>query len=104
MKTPLLIWDGKKWVKWKSIKEKVKQMLKEREMRKITIALAPVSKQIFAGHLNKKETMWIEKQNVTLQVLQSVAEYCEKHGDTLISDQHGQPMYSIKVEKIKGEG
>jgi len=31
MKTPLLVWDGKKWVKWTSIKEKVKQIIKEKD-------------------------------------------------------------------------
>ena len=71
-------------------------------MRKITIGNSPISKTIYAGHLNKKGNMWLEKQDVTIDVLIATVQHCLSHGDQVITNANtGKIEFEISVKDCR---
>ena len=57
---------------------------------------------IYAGTLNKKGNMWVNKSNVTDEAFNAVAQYCLEHNEALEFDYYGK-RYQLSVEEIKTE-
>ena len=57
---------------------------------------------IYAGTLNKKGNMWVNKSNVTDEAFNAVAQYCLEHNEALEFDYCGK-RYQLSVEEIKTE-
>ena len=71
-------------------------------MRKITIGNSPISKTIYAGHLNKKGNMWLEKQDCTIDVLVATVQLCLTHGDQVITNANtGKVEFEISVKDCR---
>lgn len=72
-------------------------------MANIKLGCAPLAPIIFAGRLNKAGTMWVgEKQDVTDNCLDAVAEYLMKHPTKFIyKDKEGKDVWLQLVEVPK---
>lgn len=57
---------------------------------------------IYAGTLNKKGNMWVNKSDVTDEAFNAVAQYCLEHNEALEFDYDGK-RYQLSVEEIKIE-
>lgn len=57
---------------------------------------------IFAGILNKKGTMWVNKSDVTDEAFKAVAQYCIEHGKAMNFDYQGE-RYRLEVRHISGK-
>ena len=57
---------------------------------------------IFAGTLNKKKDMWINKSDVTDEAFKAVAQYCLDHNEAMNFAYQGK-RYRLCVEEIKAE-
>ena len=73
-------------------------------MKKLHVAVCPLSGAIFAGHLLKSGNIWSRtKQDVTSAALVAVAEHAIKFGMPIeITDANGTPQYRITVDKLSG--
>ena len=54
---------------------------------------------IYAGTLNKKGDMWLNKSNVTDEAFNAVAQYCVDHNEALEFDYKGK-RYRLGLECI----
>ncbi len=54
---------------------------------------------IFAGTLNKKGDMWINKSDVTDEAFRAVAQYCVEHNVTMKFDMGGK-KYRLEVKEV----
>lgn len=71
-------------------------------MKELNFGNSPISKTIYAGHLNKKGNMWLEKQDVTIKVLLATIEHCIKHGDQIITNsESGEKEFEIIVKDFR---
>jgi alpha-D-ribose 1-methylphosphonate 5-triphosphate synthase subunit PhnL len=71
-------------------------------MKLITIGNSPITKTIYAGHLNKKGNMWLEKQDCTIDILMATVEYCLQHGDQVITNSKtGEVEFEISVKDYR---
>jgi hypothetical protein len=71
-------------------------------MKTITIGNSPITKTIFAGHLNKQGNMWLEKQDCTMDVLMATVRHCLTHGDQIISNSEtGMKEFEIIVKDCR---
>jgi hypothetical protein len=67
------------------------------EMSEITVGLSPLTNTIFAGRLNKAETMWKgEKFDVTDKYVMSVVAYIKK--DRVVYERDGKTYEMKEVE------
>ena len=57
---------------------------------------------IFAGTLNKKGNMWLNKSVVTDEAFNAVAQYCLEHNEAMNFDYNGK-KYRLAVTEITGE-
>ena len=57
---------------------------------------------IFAGTLNKKGNMWLNKSDVTDEAMSSVAQYCLEHDEAMEFNYQGK-RYRLAVTEIKTE-
>jgi hypothetical protein len=55
---------------------------------------------IFAGTLNKKGNMWVNKSDVTNEAYNAVAQYCLEHNQAMNFDYKGK-RYRLSVTEIK---
>ena len=70
-------------------------------MKKIKIAMSPLTGTIFAGTI-LKDGMWAAgKQDVTVDALVAVAQYCERFGQPVEITCDGKIEYRITVEAMK---
>jgi molybdopterin biosynthesis enzyme MoaB len=71
-------------------------------MKKLHIAVSPLTGTIFAGTVLKDGMTWgVNKQDVTIEALVAVAEHALKFGKPVeISKADGTPEYRITVEKL----
>lgn len=67
------------------------------QIRKITIGNSPITKTIFAGHLNSKGNLWSDKQDLTIDVLMATVNHCLKWGNQEIKDENGSQEFLITV-------
>lgn len=66
---------------------------------KLKLGVSPITKTVFAGRLNKKGDMWLDKVDVTEQFLRCCAEYFEANTEnTLTVD--GKPYLIITAKKV----
>lgn len=70
--------------------------------KKLHIGCSPLTGTIFAGTVLKDGRTWgANKQNVTLEALEAVAEHVVRFGAPVeISDETGKMLYRIAVEKM----
>ena len=54
---------------------------------------------IFAGTLNKKGNMWLNKSDVTNEAFKAVAQYCLEHNEAMNFDYQGK-RYRLEVRCI----
>ena len=57
---------------------------------------------IFAGTINKKGDMWVNKSEVTDEAIKAVAQFLLEHEEAMEFTYHGK-RYRLKVNKIKAE-
>jgi hypothetical protein len=57
---------------------------------------------IFAGKLNKKSNMWLNKSDVTNEAFNAVAQYCLEHNVAMKFDYRGK-RYKLAVTEVKSE-
>ena len=57
---------------------------------------------IFAGTLNKKKNIWINKSDVTDEAFKAVAQYCLEHDEALNFTYNGK-RYRLCVVESKAE-
>lgn len=57
---------------------------------------------IYAGTLNKKGDMWLNKSVVTDEAFSAVAQYCLEHDEVMNFDYNGK-RYRLLVSEIKSE-
>ncbi len=55
---------------------------------------------IFAGILNKKGDMWMNKSEVTDETFTAVAQYCIEHNESMEFEYKGG-HYKLMVQKVK---
>ena len=66
-------------------------------MSKIRLGISPLTNTIFAGKLNKAETMWLSgKQNVTDDAVMLVVDYIKK--DNVIYERDGKRFQLKEIE------
>lgn len=56
---------------------------------------------IFAGRLNKKGNMWLDKSDVTDEACRSVAKFLLNRDESFIFEQNGK-QYRLWVQEMKG--
>jgi len=70
-------------------------------MSKIRIGVSPLTNKIFAGRLNKSETMWAgEKHDVTDECVMAVVQYIK--GERVIYERDGK-RFEMKEVEVSGE-
>lgn len=70
-------------------------------MKKLHIAMSPLSGTIFAGSVLKSGIWAAGKQDLTIEALIAVAEHGLKFGKPIeISSADGKPEYRITVERL----
>ena len=71
----------------------------------LKVAASPLTGVIYAGHTIKNNTMWgANKQDVTMDCLVAVVEYCLKYGSTIqIAQQDGTVDFEIDVTDLRGK-
>lgn len=57
---------------------------------------------IWAGTLNKKGNMWLNKSNVTDEAFNAVAQYCLEYNEAMNFDYKGK-RYRLAVTEVKSE-
>ena len=67
---------------------------------KLKMGVSPITNTVFAGHLNKKGDMWLQKKDVTEQFLSCCLQYFEPGTESTISAD-GKPVVKITLEKIE---
>lgn len=67
---------------------------------KLKLGVSPLTNTVFAGHLNKKGDMWLQKKDVTEQFLGCCLQYFE-HGTENVISADGKPVAKITLEKIE---
>lgn len=65
----------------------------------IKLGISPVTDTVFAGRLNKKGNMWLEKADVTDMFIGCVIQRFEGSVETIESSDGSE--YEITVKKIK---
>lgn len=55
---------------------------------------------IFAGTLNKKGNMWVNKSDVTDETFVAVAQYCIEHNESMEFEYKGG-HYMLLVQKVE---
>ncbi|CAM0103711.1 hypothetical protein VPH166E361_0029 [Vibrio phage 166E36-1] len=71
-------------------------------VKKLKVAMSPLSGTIYAGNLIKNETMWgANKQDVTMDCLVAVAEHIlKKYPEGVeITDEDGNVVFEIVVKR-----
>ncbi len=58
---------------------------------------------IYAGTLNKKGTMWVNKSNVTDEAINAVAQFLLEHEEVMEFNYQGK-RYRLAVTQIESEG
>jgi len=67
--------------------------------KNLKLGVSPLTKIVYAGRVNKKETMWIDKVNVTEQFLSCcIAYFKENEKNTITVDV--KPEYIIYIKKV----
>lgn len=69
------------------------------KIEELQFSFSILSKTIYAGKLNKKETEFLEKKDVTAQVLNSTIQYIGENNNKTITFGNGA-KYKITVEKL----
>jgi len=68
---------------------------------KFGIAQSPLTNNIYVGRLNKKETEWLEKEDMTLRVVSAVVDHIKQIQETednnTISISGGGKKYSLTL-------
>lgn len=71
-------------------------------MKEIKLGVSPITNEIYAGYVNKKGNMWLEKQDVTIPALVCVAQHCLKFGSpVIIQKENGEPEFEIIVKDLR---
>ncbi len=65
----------------------------------ISLGVSPITNTVFAGRLNKRKSMWLEKHDVTDNFIGCVIERFGGSVEVVESDNGSQ--YEITVKKIK---
>ena len=70
-------------------------------MRKLHVAISPLTNRIFAGHVLKDGLTWGEgKQDVTAAACGAVAEHVKASGASVIVTCNGKPKFEITVREL----
>ena len=67
---------------------------------KLKLGVSPITKTVYAGRLNKKGDMWIDKVDITEQFLRCCLEYFEPNTENTISAD-GKPEFVITVKRYE---
>jgi hypothetical protein len=67
----------------------------------LKLGVSPITNTVFAGRVNKKGDMWIDKVDITKQFLACVVDYFSKEGITVIRA-NGEPILEITVTDLRG--
>ena len=71
-------------------------------MKKVHVAMSPLSKTIFAGHVLKDGKTWgANKTDVTGEACASVAHYVLSAGQPVIVKANGKPKFEIHVKLLQ---
>lgn len=67
----------------------------------LKLGVSPLTKNVYAGRLNKQGTIWQQKVDITGQFLSCVLHYFD-HGteNTITAD--GEPVARITIERLDG--
>jgi len=65
----------------------------------LKLGVSPLTNTVFAGRVNKKGDMWLDKVNVTEQFLSCVLTYFEDKTENIISAD-GKPIAKITIERL----
>ena len=66
-------------------------------MAKLRVGVSPLTNTIFAGKLNKTETMWVgDKHDITDEAVMSVAQYIKK--ERVVYEREGKTFELKEVE------
>jgi hypothetical protein len=71
-------------------------------MKKLHIAVSPLSNRIYAGHVQKPGEWAAGKQDLTTEALLAVAEHALNFGEPVILSENGKEVYRITVKNLKG--
>ena len=66
----------------------------------LRLGVSPITKTVFAGRLNKKESLWLEKKDVTQDFLRCCIDYFEPNTENIISS-NGEPAFIITVKRAE---
>jgi len=72
------------------------------QIRKIVIGSSSITETIYAGYLNSKGTIWVDKQDCTIDVLMATVNHCLKWGNQEIKDENGSREFLITVTDLRG--
>lgn len=70
-------------------------------MKEIKMGLSVIGNEILAGHVDKQEKIWTEKQDVTNIALFCVAQYCLRKDGVVVLSIDDKPAYEITVKEVK---
>ena len=70
-------------------------------MKKYAIAQSPLTNKIYIGKLNKKRTLWIDKEDATLETISAVVNHIlqniEVENHNTIGLSRGDKIYSLTL-------
>lgn len=68
------------------------------DLDNITLGLSGLTDNVYAGVLNKKKTMWLNKKDVTQSFIDCVIKRWEGHKELI---ENGESQWEITVEKLR---
>ena len=69
-------------------------------MKKLQIAVSPITNRIYVGHIKKPGEWAAGKQDLTTEALFAVAEHAVNFGKPVILSENGKEVYKITVENL----
>lgn len=66
----------------------------------LRLGVSPLTKTVFAGRVNKKGDVWVDRKDVTQDFLRCVFDYFEPDTENTITSD-GKPVFIVTVKRAK---
>ena len=68
--------------------------------KNLRLGVSPLTKTVFAGRLNKKGNLWVDKVDITEDFLRCCVDYFEPNTEnTIMAD--GKPVFIVTVKRAE---
>jgi hypothetical protein len=66
----------------------------------LRLGVSPLTKTVFAGRVNKKGDVWVDRKDVTQDFLRCVFDYFEPDKENTITSD-GKPVFTVTVKRAE---